>query len=238
MVRQRFYDIVIPLIRDRTVLDVGSIGHSYSGRQNYKTWNFRVIANHAAKTKGIDILARDVEMARADGFDIEVGDAETYRSGSPYEVVFAGDIIEHLSNPGCFLDCAYQNLTDDGLLVVCTPNTYSFAKLARVILRRTNEPPVNPEHTCYFTPQTLEQLVQRHGFRLERVEYCDLEYTGLHGSQAKRAQLAINRWLSSQLPRFSQTIVVVCKKVADSASELASPRFLSRRMTYTTLGGK
>lgn len=209
-----FYDIVIPVVKCRSVLDAGSIGHSYVGRGGYKTWNFAVLQEHATKVKGFDLLAQDVALARADGFDIDVGDAETYLAPQPYEVLFAGDLIEHLSNPGRFLDCSYKNLVDGGLLVLSTPNTYSFAKLARVVLRRTNEPPVNPEHTCYFTPQTLRQLVVRHGFRVDRVEYCELAYTAAHGSRFKRAQLALNTWLSRRLPQFSQTMLVICTKVA------------------------
>src|SRR5579862_4346514 len=207
--RATFYETVVPLVQGKAVLDVGSIGHSYSGRDGYKTWNFAVLAKSAARIKGFDLLADDIEDARQDGFDLDVGDAETYLASEPYEVVFAGDLIEHLSNPGRFLDCSRQNLVTGGKLVLSTPNTYSFAKLSRVILRRTNEPPVNPEHTCYYTPQTLEQLVTRHGFRLVTVMYCELAYAEHHGSAWKRSQLALNAKLSSWFPRFSQTMVAV-----------------------------
>lgn len=211
--RSTFYETVIPLVAGKSVLDAGSIGHSYSGRSGYKTWNFAVLAGHTARIKGFDLLPDDVAEARADGFDIDVGDAESYLADEPYEVVFAGDLIEHLSNPGLFLTCCYKNLVPDGQLVLSTPNTYSFAKLARVAVRRTNEPPVNPEHTCYYTPRTLEQLVTRHGFRLAALKYCELDYTVSHGGRAKRTQLAVNAWLSSRLPRFSQTMVAVFQKV-------------------------
>lgn len=214
--RKSFYDIVLPLIERKSVLDVGSIGHSYAGRAGFKTWNFAVIKERAAKIKGFDLptLASEIELARADGFDIEVGDAESYLTPEPYQVVFAGDLIEHLSNPGLFLDCSYRNLTADGTLVLVTPNTFSFAKLVRALTRITNEPPCNPEHTFYFTPQTLAQLVSRHGFKVERIEYCDFEYAPLHGSTVKRAMLRFNAQLSAALPHLSQVMVAVCQKTA------------------------
>lgn len=208
-----FYDIVIPLVRNKSVLDAGSIGHSYVGREGYKTWNFGILSQYASKIKGFDILVEDVKQARHDGYDIDVGDAESYQTEERYDVVFVGDLIEHLSNPGLFLDCCHRNLADDGRLVIATPNTYSFAKLARVALRRTNEPPVNPEHVCYYTPLTLEQTVIRHGFRLASLQYCSLHYADGHGNTWKRRQLAVNARLSTWLPRFSQTMVAVFAKI-------------------------
>jgi hypothetical protein len=213
--RDTFYEIVLPLIEGKSVLDVGSIGHSYIGQTAFKTWNFAVIKGHAAKIKGFDLpkLAPDIELARRDGFEIEVGDAETYLTSELYQVVFAGDLIEHLSNPGLFLDCSYRNLTSDGTLIVVTPNTYSLAKIARVLTRLTNEPPVNPEHTFCFTPRTLSELVSRHGFRTARIEYCDFEYASSHGSALKRAMLHINAQLSAAVPHLSQVMVAVCRKI-------------------------
>lgn len=214
-----FYDIVAPIVDGKTVLDIGSIGHSYMGREGYKQWNFAMISQHAASVLGIDILPAEIELARADGHDIELGDAETYLATKAVDVVFAGDLVEHLSNPGRFLSCSFENLVDDGLLVLCTPNTYSFAKMVRVLIYRTNEPPVNPEHTCYYTPKTLAHLASRHGFRLSAVSYCDLAYTPGHGTLGKRVQLAVNRLLSWIAPRFSQTMVVTFEKIPTGKHE-------------------
>jgi SAM-dependent methyltransferase len=202
-----FYRTVLPFVRDRDVLDVGSIGHDYHG--GYKTWNFAVLASEARSIKGFDLLAVEVDAARADGWNIDVGDAESYVASEPVDVVFAGELIEHLSNPGRFFECSLKNLRSGGQLVITTPNAFSFAKLARVIARRTNEPPVNPEHTCYYTPQTLSHLASRFGFRLVDLQYCDLDYAEGYGSRWNRAQLKVNSMLSGAVPRFSQTMVLV-----------------------------
>ncbi|MDA9503260.1 class I SAM-dependent methyltransferase [Bradyrhizobium sp. CCBAU 11357] len=204
-----FYNMLIPFIEGKTVLDAGSIGHSYKGRTAFKTWNFAVLAQYAASIKGFDILENEIEVARLDGHDIVFGNAETFVTPEKYQVVFAGDLIEHLSNPGLFIQCSRENLVEGGQLIVATPNTYSLAKLARVVARATNEPPCNPEHTFYFTPQTLEQLVCRHGFRLRQIIYSDMQYAQGHGSRSKRVKLFINSKISSMIPRFSQAMIAV-----------------------------
>ena len=110
-------DILLPLIDGKRLLDVGCIGHDFEARQIMGTFYIADFQKVAAYVKGIDILAEDVQRARKHGFEVEIGDAETFVDGQKYDVIFAGELIEHLSNPGNFLKCAHENLVDDGVMV-------------------------------------------------------------------------------------------------------------------------
>ena len=52
-------------------------------------------------------------------------DAEEFDLGRSFEVVWAGEIIEHLSCAGGFLDAARRHLEPGGRLVITTPNAFA-----------------------------------------------------------------------------------------------------------------
>jgi 2-polyprenyl-3-methyl-5-hydroxy-6-metoxy-1,4-benzoquinol methylase len=206
-------DLMYPLISGKRLLDIGCIGHDYEWRRKIGTFYYADFQKVAGKVRGIDILSEDIERARNEGYyGVEVGDAETFVDESNNDVIFAGELIEHLSNPGLFLRCAYRNLTDDGVLVLTTPNAFSLSRLVKCLVFLSNEPPVNPEHTCYFTPHTLKQLVTREGFVIRELYYSDYDYGKWEWPWWKSVGLKLNSLLSGLLSQFSQSFVVVLKK--------------------------
>lgn len=205
-------DILKPLISGRKLLDIGCIGHDLDFRRGNGTFYFDRFQKIARYARGIDILDTAVQKARAMGYNVVKGDAETYRDDTGYDVVFAGELVEHLSNPGRFFECCRENLGEDGLVVLTTPNTYSLARLTRVLFRRTNEPPVNPEHTFYYTPLTLGELAGRHGFAVRAIYYSDYDYGAWPFSLKKRIGLRLNSLLCRVFPQFSQSFVMVLER--------------------------
>lgn len=210
MGRNAYFELIADYVRGRDILDVGSLNHSFASRARSKDWVFGFLLEHAASLRGIDIEADHVRAAQASGFPIEVGDAETYVTDRPVDVVFAGDLIEHLSNPGAFLRCAHLNLRPDGRLVLVTPNTYGLRELYLVVSGLTNDPPVHHQHTAYYTPTTLAALARRHGFEPERVAYANIRYRNKTRWQA--FLLALNALATRPFPRARQTMVMVLRK--------------------------
>jgi SAM-dependent methyltransferase len=213
-------DLMLPLIAGKRLLDVGCIGHDYEWRRKAGTFYFADFLGTAAKVKGIDIVCEGVESAQREGYEVELANAEFFIDEGNYDVIFAGELIEHLSNPGHFLRCAFQNLTDDGILVLTTPNAFSLSRIAKCVVRFSNEPPVNPEHTCYFTPGTLNQLVTREGFVIRKLYYADYDYGKERMPWWKSMFLKCNFIFSDLLSQFSQSFVVVLGK---GVSVVSSP---------------
>lgn len=79
-----------------------------------------------------------------------------------FDVILAGSIIEHVSNPGLMLAGIYDLIEPNGLLLISTPHTWGVLQFLRVALRRTEA--VNPEHVCWYSVPTLTELVSRYGF--------------------------------------------------------------------------
>jgi SAM-dependent methyltransferase len=220
MARNAYFDVIGDLVDGKDVLDVGSINHAFDRRANSKDWVFDLLRRRARSVVGIDIARREVAKARAAGYDIREADAETFVSTDrTFDVVFAGDLIEHLSNPGAFLACAHRNLRPDGRLLLVTPNTYGLRELFLAVAGLTNDPPVHAQHTAYFTPTTLRELARRHGFALTRVRYVNIRYRARPPVQL--ALLAVNRILTAPFPRARQTMILEFERLPGPVSRKA-----------------
>jgi SAM-dependent methyltransferase len=199
-----------PWISGHDVLDVGSINHVFAGRDWRRGWIFDFVQREAAHVLGIDIEAEQVAAARDAGYNIEHGDAETWRAERPFDVVLASDLIEHLSNPGLFLDRARENLKPGGRLVLATPNAFCLREFFMVVSRWTNDPEVHWQHVCYHTPTTLKALAARAGFRFVAIRYVNIRYAQMPWKD--RALQAINRGLCRVFPKFSHCMVLVFER--------------------------
>lgn len=157
---ERFY-------RDRKILDIGcAVGYQKDD------WMFRNIKAVAKSIRGIDLDAESVSKIREMGFDIEVGNAQSFDVNDTFDLVHAGELIEHLDNPGGFLDSAKKHMATDGRLLITTPNAL---RISNFLYAATGGLRVNAEHTCWFCEYTLKTLLERKGF--EVVEYGYLRHT-------------------------------------------------------------
>lgn len=168
-------DIILELIKNKSVLDVGSVGQS----QKYGLWS--LMKKQAKSLLGIDIEDSNDK-------DIVKGNIENYKFNKKFDVVIAGDLIEHLDNPGMFLDNINKCMHKDSILIITTPN----AKWFTVILKP------NPTHTLWHDKYTLSYLLNKHKFKIEYFRY----YPG--------NKLYYN--LVKRLLAFRQGIFVICKK--------------------------
>ena len=151
----------------RSVLDLGCVQHDPRFAEN-KFWLHKAIRSVADEVIGLDLHGSGVEALRAKGYNIVHGDAENFRFERTFEVIVAGDLIEHLSNFGGFLDSCVRHMDADSELIICTPNPWHWHKVARAALGPV---PVNPEHTCWMCPQTLRQLAARSRLSVQQIEY-------------------------------------------------------------------
>jgi len=123
--------------------------------------------------KGIDILAAlgSTNLYRADLEKLDEVDLDT-----KFDVIIAGEIIEHLNNAGLFLNGIQRFMNAESELIITTINAYSALRFAIYSLRGkggTNEP-VHPDHVYYFSYRTLKLLVERAGLTVKDFYFYDL----------------------------------------------------------------
>ena len=89
---------------------------------------------------GSELDAKLAARARERGFDVRAGDAQALDLGRTFDVVWAGELIEHLSCAGAFLDGARRHLEPGGRLVLTTPNAFAVSNFVYRIGGRPRQP--------------------------------------------------------------------------------------------------
>lgn len=128
------------------------------------------LAATAAEVWGVDVDADGIAFLQARGVPhLSVADAATVGAapalaGQAFDVIVASELVEHLSNPGLFLD-SVQALMVPGRtdLVLSVPNAFKYGTL--VGLLRGHEL-VHPDHNCYFSYYTFTNLLRKHGLEV------------------------------------------------------------------------
>ena len=132
------------------------------------------IAKVAQVQVGADNSVEGIELLRRHGYrNLYVADVESILECVPnedryFDVVIAGEIIEHLSNPGLFLDSAKAVL--GGKLVLTTVNAYCLFRFVWY-LGHLGVEYVHPDHVYYFSISTLKGLAARHGYVVDDLKF-------------------------------------------------------------------
>ena len=194
-IRERF-DAVRELIKSSSVLDIGC-----ASRNRREDWMHGLIAEQCSDLVGIDLDETAVEMLRAKGHDIRVGDARDFDLGRKFEVVFAGEVIEHIDDVRGFLQSVKRHLLPGGRLVLTTPNAFYFANF---VYRLGGHVRVHPEHTCWYCEDTMRRVLDMNGF-----DQVDITFIG--HTTPRRGRAAIGAMARGVLPpRLAlDTLVVV-----------------------------
>jgi hypothetical protein len=128
--------------------------------------------------EGLDVLAaRGVtRLVRGDLESLEEVALEVVSPTQGFDVIVAGEIIEHLSNPGRFLAGVQHLMGRDTLLLVTTINAYAGVRTAIYALRGRGgrQEPVHPDHVAYYSYSTLQHLIRRHNLEIDRVLFYDI----------------------------------------------------------------
>ena len=149
--------------RGKDVLDLGCVQHN---PEYYKSrfWLHRALAEVSKTLEGLDLYEEGVEYLQQVGYHINVGNAENFNLGKQYDVIVAGDLIEHLGDLKGFLMSVHSHLRPGGKLLISTPNPWYWRNVIKALLFGTVSN--NPEHTLWMCPVTLSHLVSRYNLRL------------------------------------------------------------------------
>jgi 2-polyprenyl-3-methyl-5-hydroxy-6-metoxy-1,4-benzoquinol methylase len=167
-IRER-YDAVRPYLAAKSVLDIGC-----ASRYGRDDWLHGLLAKDTADVVGIDMNEKTIAELQAAGYNVVLADAQDFDLGRRFEVVFAGELIEHLDNVHGFLTSVRRHLAPGGRLVLTTPNAFY---IGNFIYRLGGHARVHPQHTAWYCESTLRRVVNVNGF-----DTVDIHYIG-HASR-------------------------------------------------------
>jgi len=141
--REKF---LLALCKNKVVLHIGSNGVFNAELEKVAK------KVYAVDNEECDNGAENFEMCNVE---------ESIPDYSDIELVLASDIVEHLSNPGLFLD----NLkTGRCPIVITVPNAFNKNSLDWLAKNKEN---VHEGHVAWYSYTTLKTLVERHGFKIK-----------------------------------------------------------------------
>jgi len=156
--------------RDKIVLDVGCIRHKAIFALKDEEWLHGKIKSVAKKVIGIDYIQSEVEILNNNGYEIICADiTKPIEFKDYFDVIVAGDIIEHLSNFDGFFENCNKYLKKDGIIIITTPNPFFIDEIYYVIIKNTFL--INPEHTCWIDPMALNQLSERYDYFIDEIYF-------------------------------------------------------------------
>ena len=130
------------------------------------------------RAEGVDVNAAANRFARERGLVVHDGDLDSYAGAGELDAVAIWNCFDQLADPGAAAHRAHDLLADGGVLAVRVPNGAFYARLrerthgptapvARLLLAHNNLLGFPYRHG--FTVGSLERLLERTGFTVERV---------------------------------------------------------------------
>jgi 2-polyprenyl-3-methyl-5-hydroxy-6-metoxy-1,4-benzoquinol methylase len=155
------------------VAHIGCADAPYTEERISKSLHARLLSANP-RAVGIDIDERGIEALRALRPDSEFRVADVTQAipaemRSQFDLVIAGEVLEHVNDAGMFLEGCKSLLAPGGQLCLTVPNACNPLIGVRSLLGREI---VNPDHVAYYSPRTLLSLTERHGFQTTSLVTC------------------------------------------------------------------
>ena len=105
------------------------------------------------KVQGKELNKRSIEICKSKGFDVS-----SKISARDFDLIHAGDLIEHVTDPREFLTEVTDYLKPKGHLVISTPD------FGNIFAHKIQIKPA--EHLYYFTRKSMKRLLEEKGYKV------------------------------------------------------------------------
>ncbi len=208
-------DYLLTACANKKVLHLGcSSGRYIQARIERGSLLHDKLAGVVGSLHGVDIDKKSLDLMKSLGFrNLYFGNVEQLDKvniNETFDIVLAGDLLEHITRPGSMLDGIMGLLDKDGKVIISTNNAFGLNYQLR---RWTGNFREHFEHVCFFSPETLLHLFDRHGFHVIEMygAYTEPPYTTLN-----KIKYFFGSYLYRIFPVLAGTLIVVAKAKTNS----------------------
>jgi 2-polyprenyl-3-methyl-5-hydroxy-6-metoxy-1,4-benzoquinol methylase len=181
--------------RGKKVLHLGCADeHTVAVKLKNQTHLHAQLAAVSRNLWGVDVSENALAELRHAGFDnllrgdVEHLDEIPELANQQFDVIIAGELIEHIFNPGLFLKASRRLCSSNTELILTTPNALVYSQTIFALIDREA---IHPDHMQMWSPTTLRNLVARSGFAVTEVcVYGDMPCVQLSADESIGRKLA------------------------------------------------
>lgn len=160
------FEFIREKVRGKRVLDIGACDHDLAHIES-ENWRHRMLCGSAAHCVGVDIIKHLIDALNAKGFNLKCVDATSDSFiGELFDVVFIGDVIEHVNDPVRLMKFAKRHLKENGIIMVGTPNPFFYKYFIQTLREGTFIS--NLEHCFWITPCMMLEICRRSSLALDK----------------------------------------------------------------------
>ena len=209
-------DQIQQISKDKSVLHLGCTNWPYTQDALDADMLLHTRLNETARELyGFDFDQEGIEALASSGFtnlyQADLQNLSAVELEKQFEVIIAGEMIEHLNNPGLFLEGIKRFMNGNSRLVLTTINAYAGMRFFVYGLRGKGgiAEPVHPDHVAYYSYSTLKLLIERHGFQIDEFMFYDI---GLeHRPHNGRLRNFINDVCVRIAPQWADGVIAICR---------------------------
>lgn len=201
---------IINIARGKKVLHLGCVGFADlpdADRVKLAKQSLHYELTNSADTIGIDYSQNAINYYRENGVfnNVLFGNVEKLDEvaiDSYFDVIIAGDIIEHVSNPGLMMDGLKRFFHKDTVFIITTPHAFGLLNFIRHASGRFVD---GKEHVMTFNAINLTQLLDRHGYELESLDTCHQKHA------TESIFFSVGKVFFERFPKFGGTLFACAK---------------------------
>lgn len=163
------------------------------------------LRTEGANCFGVDINPREIEGVEIIQADLNEGLPEFKVK---FDVIFAGEVMEHLFDDEKFVSDCRQVLKTGGLLVITVPNLVFSVNRLRILFGRTPLFAYAPYHYHIYNKRVLENLIKQGGFEVLKTISSHILFSTRRNKFGRIFEI-----LGDIFPSFGAHLIIFAKKI-------------------------